>query len=222
LLKKSIGVVGLGKLGLPLSLVFAKAGFVVHGVDISKERIEEIKTFQHIRCHEPKVTKYLQKHSASFKLSTDYQKLKDTPIVFVIVQTPSLVAGHYDLSYVEEAIRKAHNVNEHALIVVSSNITIGSIDKLSKIHERICYNPEFIKQGSIIYDFENPKFVLIGAYTKEDGEQVASIWRKIHDKPSYVVQPVEAEIIKLSLNVSFTLGITFANMIGEPPRCELL
>ncbi len=220
MLKKSIGVVGLGKLGLPLSLVFAKAGFVVHGVDISKERIDEIKAFQHIQCHEPKVTEYLQKYGTSFKLSTDYQKLKDAPIIVVIVQTPSLADGHYDLSYVEEAVQKTHNVNEHALIVVSSNITIGSIDKLSKIHKRICYNPEFIRQGSIIHDFENPKFVLIGAHTKEDGEHVASVWRKIHDKPNYIVKPVEAEIIKLSLNVSFTLGITFANMIGE--LCEKL
>jgi len=197
-------------------LVFAKAGFEVYGVDINEERIKEIKTF-FSKCPEPKVTEYLQKY-ANFKLSTDYQVLRDVPTVIVITQTPSLTDGHFDISYVERAVQNIHSINKEALIAVSSNINIGSIDKLSKIHKRICYNPEFIAQGTIIRDFENPKFVLVGAYTKEDGEQIANIWRKIHDKPIYIVKPVEAEIIKLSSNVSFTLGITFANMIGE--LCE--
>jgi nucleotide sugar dehydrogenase len=57
--------------------------------------------------------------------------------------------------------------------------------------------------------------VLIGAYTESDGEKIANIWRKFHERPLHIVKPIEAEIIKLSLNVSFTLGITFANIIGE-------
>ena len=196
-----------------MSLVFAKAGFEVYGVDTSEERIKEIKTF-FSKCPEPKVTEYLQK-SANFKLSTDYQVFGDVPVITVITQTPSLADGHFDMSYVERAVQNIHSINKEVLIVVSSNINIGSIDKLSKMHKRICYNPEFIAQGTIIRDFENPKFVVVGAYTKEDGEQVANIWRKIHDKPVYIVKPVEAEITKLSLNFSYSLGIAFANMIGE-------
>jgi len=116
---------------------------------------------------------------------------------------------------VESALRQVHKVNPECLVVVSSTINIGDMDKLKSIHKRVVYNPEFIKQGSIIHDFENPKFVLIGSYTKEDGDEITNAWRLFHDKPICVVKPVEAEIIKLSLNVSFTLGITFANMIGD-------
>lgn len=72
-----------------------------------------------------------------------------------------------------------------------------------------------MRQGSIIHDFEDPSFTLIGACAKEDGDQIASVWKKIHDKPIYIIKPIEAEIIKLLLNVSFTLSITFANMMGE-------
>jgi UDPglucose 6-dehydrogenase len=104
------------------------------------------------------------------------------------------------------------------LIVVSSTVNIGNLDKLTKIHERISYNPEFIAQGSIIKDFEDPKFTLIGAYEEEDGEEVANIWRKVHNKPVFIVKPTEAEIIKLCLNVSFTVGIIYANIVGE--LCE--
>jgi len=139
-------------------------------------------------------------------------------VVFIITQTPSMSSGRFDLQFVESALRKAHELNPKCLAVISSTLNIGDIDTLKRIHKRIAYNPEFIRQGSIISDFENPKFVLIGSYTAEDGKEVMGIWRKIHNRPVYVVKPVEAEIIKLSLNVSFTLGIVFANMIGE--LCE--
>lgn len=211
-----VAVVGLGKLGLPLSLVFAKAGFEVYGVDTNKNRINQIRLQE--KFAEPHVTEYLQKYGANFKLSTNYQTIKEVSTVFVIVQTPSLADGHFYLSYVEKAVRKVHSINVNALIVVSSNINIGSINHLSTIHKRICYNPEFIALGSIIHDFENPKFVLIGADIEENGKQIANTWRKVHKKPIYIVKSIEAEIIKLSLNISFTLGITFANMIGE--LCE--
>jgi len=211
-----VGIIGLGKLGLPLSLVFAKAGFEVYGVDVSETKIQQI--LKRERFSEPHVNEYLEKYGKNLTVSTDYNILKECEVVVIITQTPSSLSGKFDIQFVEHALRQLHKVNPNCLAVVSSNINIGTIDALSKIHKRVCYNPEFVKQGSIIYDFENPKYVVIGAYTKEDGEAVAKIWKKIHSKPIYIVKPIEAEIIKLSSNVSFALGITFANMIGE--LCE--
>lgn len=212
---RKIGVVGLGKLGLPLALVFSRC-FKVYGVDVNKQRIQQIKNAE--RFFEPQLNEYLERYGENLTVSTDYTILKDCRVVFVITQTPSLPSGKFDLEYVELAVRELHQINPECLCVVSSTINIGDTDKLRKIHEKIAYNPEFIRQGSIIHDFLNPKFVLIGAYNEEDGQKIANIWRKLHDKPIYIVKPVEAEIIKLGLNVSFTLGITFANMIGE--LCE--
>ena len=106
MIKLKIGVVGLGKLGLPLSLVFAKAGFEVYGVDINEQRIEEIKSF-FLKCHEPKVTEYLKKY-ANFEFSADYQLLCDVPIVNVITQTPSLPSGYFDMRFVHQAVQKIH------------------------------------------------------------------------------------------------------------------
>jgi len=211
----NIGVIGLGKLGLPLAAVFSEK-FDVYAVDIDKRRINQIKNQE--KFFEPQLNEYLSRNMSRMTFSTDYSILKECDVVFVIVQTPSLPNGKFDLQYVESAVLKLHEGNPYCLCVVSSTINIGDMEKLKRIHERVVYNPEFIRQGSIIDDFKNPKFVLIGSYTQEDGEMVAKIWRKIHDKPIYIVKPVEAEIIKLSLNVSFTLGITFANMIGE--LCE--
>lgn len=212
-----IGIIGVGKLGLPLAVIFSKH-FKVYGIDVSEQRIHEILNRENF--FEPQVNEYLEKYGNNLTVSTDYLLLENCDVVIIITQTPSLPNGKFDLRYVESALKQLHKANPTCLVVVSSNINIGSIDELSKVHRRICYNPEFIAQGTIIHDFENPKFVVIGAYTKEDGEQVANIWRKIHNKPIYLVKPLEAEIIKLSSNISFTLGITFANIIGE--LCEKL
>ena len=213
-----IAVIGLGKLGLPLALVFAKVGYEVLGLDISDKRLEIINGLYEEEAKEPRITEYLQKYGKNLQLTKDYQSLKDISVIIIITQSPSLPNGSFDSIFVEEAVKDVHNINKDALIVISTTTNLGVIDNLSKVHRKICYNPEMIKQGTIINDYENPKFVVIGAYEKEDEEQIANVWRKVHDKPIYFVSPIEAEILKLSLNVSFNLGITFANLIGE--LCE--
>jgi UDPglucose 6-dehydrogenase len=211
-----LGAIGLGRIGLPMVLTFCKAGFYVKGVDAREQVIERIKCGQHFV--EPQVCEYLEKYGENLEVSTDYSTLRSCDAVFIITQTPSLESGEFDLQYVESALEQLHKINSECIVVVSSTINTGDMNRLRIVHERICYNPEFIAQGSIIRDFENPKFTLIGAYTREDGECVAEIWRRIHNRPIFIVDPVEAEIIKISLNVSLTLGITFANIIGE--LCE--
>jgi UDPglucose 6-dehydrogenase len=213
-----IGVCGLGKLGLPLALVFAKTGAKVYGVDISKERIAEIESYKIKQAPEPKVTEYLQRYGSNLKLLSHDDLLKDASVVFVITHTPSFADGHFDISSVENAVKSIHKVNPNCLIAVSSNIGIERMDRLHRIHERICLNPEAVALGSVIDGFENPKFVVIGAYKNEDAEIVSTLWRKVHNKPIYVFQPIEAEIIKLSINFNCSLGITFANVIGELSR----
>ena len=215
-MKEKIGVVGLGKLGLPLALVFCKFGYQVSGVEVSLARIEQIRKNQPFQ--EPQVNEYIEKYGGNLTTATDYAVLKDAPLVFKIVQTPSLSSGKFDLKYVKTAVESIHKVNPECLITISSTVNIGDLDKLKAIHNRLAYNPEFIRQGSIIHDFENPKFTLIGSYTREDGRVVEDVWKKIHNKPVFTVKSIDAEITKLSLNVSFTLGIIFANMIGE--LCE--
>jgi len=98
--------------------------------------------------------------------------------------------------------------------MVSSTINVGDTDRFRKIHDKIAYNPEFISQGAIIYDFQNPKYTLIGAYDSDVGDFVASIWRKVHDKPIFLVTPRESELTKILANVTFSLDISFANIVG--------
>ena len=207
-----IGVVGLGTLGLTLAALFSKH-FKVYGVDISEARIKQIRS--HNQFFEPQINEYLTKYGENLTVSSDYTILKKCSVIFIITQTPSLPNGKFDLRHIELALTKLHEVNPSCLAVISSTVNIGDLNHLKNTHKRVIYNPEFIKQGSILYDFLNPKFVLIGAYNKKDAEIISGIWHKFHHNPISIVKPVEAEIIKLSSNVSFTLSITFANAIGE-------
>lgn len=210
--KLKIGVVGLGKLGLPLSLVLAKAGFQVTGVDIDEHRISKIRQG---RFHEPQVSNYLKILSHRTSFTTQHELLEDAEVVIVITQTPSRPNGFFDTSSVEEAVRQIQAVNKDCLIIISSNVNIGTTGKLRKIHSRIGYSPEWVALGSVISGFEDPKFTVIGCYDREDNQLFKEIWREVHPKPIIIVKPIEAEIIKLAGNVIFTLGITFANLIGE-------
>jgi len=214
-----VGVVGFGKLGLPLALVFCRAGIEVRGVDVDPEIVRKIEERKKLRdghlFREVNVDQYVEDYGDRLEVSTNFGVLKGSEVVFVITQTPSLPNGKFDLQYVESAVKKAHEVNPDSVVAVSSNINIGDIGRLKEIHHDICYNPEFIKQGTIIHDFESPDFTLIGCDEDHVGSAVRKVWQRVHNKPIHMVSSIEAEVIKLSLNVSYTLGITFANIIGE-------
>jgi len=188
------------------------------GVDIDEKRIRQIRMNEYIP--EPHVNEYISLYGKNLKVGTNYEILKECEIVFIIVQSPSLPSGKFNSSYVASALKKLHNVNPNCLAVISSTINVGDMEKFAKIHKRICYNPEMIAQGKIISDFEKPKYIIIGAYDKKEAEILSKFWRKVlaetaPNVPIIIMSPVEAEISKISLNFSFTLGITFANIIGE-------
>jgi len=81
----------------------------------------------------------------------------------------------------------------------------------------ISYNPEFIAQGSIIHDFENPDMVLIGEGSTEAGDKLESIYRKVcRNEPKFARMNAEsAEVTKLAINCFLTTKIAYANMVGD-------
>jgi len=210
----NIGVVGLGRVGLPLALVFAKS-HKTYGVDLNSQRCQAI--IKRALFEEPQVNEYLEKYCSNLSVSTRYNNIKNCKVIFVIVHTPSLPSGKFDLQYVEKAVSKIHKTNETCLIVVSSTINIGDVSKLRQIHDRIVYNPCMIRQGSIIHDFEFPKYIMIGSFTEQDFETVKNIWQSVicNSAQFYRFLPEELEVTKLSLNVWLALQITVANVIGE-------
>jgi UDPglucose 6-dehydrogenase len=190
-----IGVVGLGKLGFPLASLFHDSGFDVVGYDVNQSKINEI-------------------NDADFLIGTNPALLEDRDAVFIITNT-FVKKTEFDCSSVHSAFEIVHSVNKNCLIIIGSNVNIGTTDQLGKVHERICYCPEFVKQGSVYQDFKNPKFVIVGTNSDSDFELVKRIWRHVHDKEIIQMVPVEAELAKNLSNISYSLGMTFANIVGD-------
>lgn len=100
----------------------------------------------------------------------------------------------------------------------------GYCNELNKIVEEynyvVSYNPEFIAQGSIISDQQNPDQVLIGEGSNEAGDIIESIYSRLcHKTPVFCrMQPLSAEITKLATNCFLTTKIAFANAIGDLAR----
>jgi len=77
----------------------------------------------------------------------------------------------------------------------------------------ICFNPEFLREGSSIEDHYNPPYTLIGSWDRADGEQAATLFRNV-DAPVYHVNVETAEMVKYASNAFHALKITFANEMG--------
>jgi len=227
----NIGFLGLGKLGLPVSLAVEDKGHKVFGFDISKQTIDDIKN-RKIRYKEEWVDKYLP--NTKLKITDIDNLVKNSEIIFVPIQTPHdpkyegvtripekridfdytyLKSGIKDLS---EAIEK--NGEDKVVIIISTVLpgTIRSqIKPLLGIHTKLCYNPFFIAMGSTIRDFLHPEFILFGVDDENAAIKAQKFYKTICDSPFYKTTIENAELIKVSYNTMISTKISFVNTIME-------
>jgi len=229
---KAISVIGLGKLGLCVAGCFADKGFKVIGVDIDIGRIEKINQgISPIR--ETGLADLTKKVRNNLRATKDYEEaVLNSDATFIVVATPSLADGSFSNEYLEKAL---HSIAEalkkkkgYHLVVVTSTVMPRTTDEvarflLEKLSGKVCgedfglaYNPEFIALGSVIHDFLNPDFILIGEANKKDGDILEVIYRQTcENNPRFArMSPLNAEIAKISLNCYVTTKITFANSLA--------
>jgi UDPglucose 6-dehydrogenase len=221
---EKIAVIGIGRLGLCLALNLEKAGYKVTGVDVSEEYVDSLnhKTFQ---SPEPFVNELL-KASINFIATSSLNEVFTQGIttLFVVLPTPSLANGSFDHQYINSIVEKLvehgfQNQTHH--LIINSTTMPGYCDelqlKMKAFNYEVIYNPEFIAQGSIISDQLNPDQVLIGEGSKEAGEAIEFIYKKMcRNNPTFCrMSRISAEITKLATNCFLTTKIAFANSIGD-------
>lgn len=230
---KNISIIGLGKLGLCIAACLADKGYKVIGVDVNKKKIEQINIGDN-PIEETGLTELIKKCKANLKLTNDYSEaIKDSQITFVVVATPSEADGSFSNEQLEEALKEIARVikkkDEYHLIVITSTVMPGTTEHVAKfiledvsgkkcgIDFGLAYNPEFIALGSVIHDFLNPDFILIGEINKKDGDILIEIYKNVcENNPCFArMSSVNAEIAKISLNCYITTKITFANFLGS-------
>lgn len=222
--EKNISVIGIGRLGICAALVMEKAGYNVIGVDVIPSYVDAINN-KTLKSSEPLVEEYLSV-CKNFKSTTNIDEaLAFSDLIFVLVATPTGIgAKSYDHSTLSNVLcdigkRRVKNKN----IIIGCTVLPGYIRGTGRFLLRDCenttlsYNPEFIAQGNIIRDFENPDMVLIGAENDAVAQQLETLYNTItHNTPRVCKMTAEsAEITKLSINCFITTKIAFANTISD-------
>ena len=227
-------VAGLGKLGLPMAAVFAESGHDVVGVDPMQPVVDALNEGR-VLIDEPGLPGMIAANAKRITATTSYAAaIPGADMTFIIVPTPSGDDGAFINDYVVNAIREIGQVLRESpqphLVAVTSTVMPGATSAvLAPAFEQalgrslgdgvaLCYSPEFIALGSVVRDLQNPDFVLIGADDEAAGRRLADFYLGIgggRDVPVQVMNWVNAELAKISVNSFVTMKITYANMLAS-------
>jgi len=220
---KSISIIGIGRLGLCTALCFSKVGYNVVGVDINSEYVEKLNKKLFVSS-EPHVNEYLNEITNFHATTNIVEGIENSDYIYIIVDTPTIGDNNYDTRNLEKVLSSlnSHQIsNKH--IIIGCTVLPGYIDRYARKFlddcHNVCisYNPEFIRQGSIIEDFENPDIILIGEGCKQVGDYLEELYKTMCNNQPMIkrMSPASAEICKLAINCFITMKISYANMIGD-------
>lgn len=231
-----VTVIGTGYVGLVAGLGFAKWGNDVVCLDVIEEKIKKL---QHGICpiYEPDATSQLQEGLASGRLRFTCNKeeaIRHGTLIFIAVGTPERKDGSADLRYVEAAADDiAQYMDSNKIVVDKSTVPVGTARNLqTRIRARldaigkeslqisVASNPEFLREGKAIGDFNNPDRIVLGVVDEISREKLSKLYHVFlrANKPIIVTTPETAEMIKYASNAFLATKITFINEIAN--LCE--
>lgn len=226
-----IAVAGTGYVGLVAGVCFAEVGHQVTCVDIDENKINLMK--QGISpIYEADLEGLMQKNYAAGRLiyTTDYRSAyKEADAIFIGVGTPEQPDGSANLSYIATVARQiAENVEKDCLVVVKSTVPVGTNDKVEQfikdflvndVKVEVASNPEFLAQGTAVYDTLHAARIIIGTESKWAEEMLMKIYEPFN-LPIVSVSRRSAEMIKYASNDFLALKISYMNDIAN--LCELV
>ena len=218
----NIGVIGVGRLGICFALLLDRAGHRVMGSDIRSNYIAGLQRGE-INTAEPDVAAMLKDCDITFTTDTR-SVIAQSEVIYVMVATPSLADGTYDISAVQRVVDDVRECDfdlDTKFLVIGCTTNPGDCqriqDHLRDRGVRVLYNPEFIAQGSILRDLQQADMVLVGGEDATDVECYQLLYDDIQTQPPNVhhMSLTAAEIVKIGINCFLTTKISYANMIGE-------
>jgi UDPglucose 6-dehydrogenase len=231
-----ISVIGLGKLGAPMAAALAARGLRVTGVDADEAKVEALRQGRP-PVFEPRLAETIAAGQGRLKATRSVEDaVRDSEITFIVVATPADPDGSFSLRHVLPACEAVGHAlaakREFHLVVLTSTVMPGSTGgavrqalesasrKRAAADFGLCYNPEFIALGSVIHNFLNPDFLLIGESDERSGAILARLYERICENRPAIARMdfVNAEIAKLAVNTYVTTKISFANMLAR--LCE--
>jgi UDPglucose 6-dehydrogenase len=232
---EKIAVIGTGYVGSVSGACLADFGNNVICVDSNAEKIEALKKGI-IPIFEPGLDAVVKRNIACGRLSftTDLAAaVKKSNVVFIAVGTPPSEDGSADLSHVEAAARQIGTlIDKYTIIVDKSTVPIGTGRKvaawvgeeLAKREQRVEFdvvsNPEFLREGSAVYDFTHPDRVVIGSESERAQKIMKDVYRSLYlNETPYIETNLEsAEMIKYASNAFLAVKVTFINEIAKKKK----
>ena len=230
---KTATVIGLGRLGAPLAACLASKGVRVIGVDADPQKVEALQAGR-APVAETGLESVIRENRERLSATASIEDaVAASEITFIVVGTPSEPSGGFSLRHVlpvcEAVGRALRTKREFHIVVLTSTVlpgmTAGPVQsKLEELSGKkcgrdfgLCYSPEFIALGSVIHDFLNPDFVLIGESDARSGGILQDLYHHVCDSKPGVARMnfANAEITKLAVNTYVTTKISFANMLAR-------
>ncbi|MBF0300841.1 MAG: nucleotide sugar dehydrogenase [Oligoflexia bacterium] len=222
-----VGIIGLGYVGLPLAIEFAKAGYEVLGVDICESKIEQLKKGESyiLDVKSSDVQEYIIRRG-NFRVSSSYELLKSADTISITVPTPLRKTKDPDISFIVSSMDSLIPVlrdRKNYAIILESTTYPGTTREL--IYDRLRSEYKYLEAGENIYvafspervDPGNPKYhtkntpKVIGGITSRCTEIVSSLYANVIETIVPVGSSEEAEMVKLLENTFRAVNIALVN-----------
>lgn len=235
-------VVGLGKLGLCQALLLREGGLDVMGIDTSPDHLARIRRGE-APHQEPHLAEMLATHGPTIDWRSEVSDAAECDVVFIVVPTPSLPSGAFDISIVEsvirdiaQAVRRGHSIVLCVVSTVNPGDGVGVLTEALSASDPeaqvgLVESPEFIALGDVFAGMRRPDLILIGETERWAGDRVVTALRMIRPgvpddlapgaryfgKAPQVhrLSPTDAEIAKLGLNVGLTVKLAYASTVSS-------
>ncbi|MFC4025015.1 UDP-glucose dehydrogenase family protein [Oceanobacillus longus] len=221
-----ISVIGTGYVGLVTGVCLAHIGNKVTCIDIDEEKINTLKSGIS-PIYEEGLTELLQENinNGNLDFTSDYKEgLAGKKFVYIAVGTPQGEDGSADLTYIDKACESiAQHLEENTVIVTKSTVPVGTNEYIkgkiesnliNEVTIKIASNPEFLRQGSAVYDTFNGDRIVVGS----DDEETLNLLEKINEGfklPIVRTDLRSAEMIKYASNAFLATKISFINEMAN-------
>jgi GDP-mannose 6-dehydrogenase len=227
----SISLFGLGYVGSVSAACFAHMGHKVTGVDISRTKVEMLDSGRTpiIEARMEELVAAANKSCRLHATNDSVAAVLASDISFVCVGTPSLRSGKLDLSHVEHVSREIGSAlkqkSSFHTVVLRSTVLPGTTETLMipaieqtsgkkcGVDFAVCYNPEFMREGSAVADFLQPPYTIFGSQNPEHLAPLRELYKEI---PGTVFETSirVAEMVKYVSNLYHAVKVGFANEVG--------
>lgn len=227
-----ITIFGSGYVGLVTATCFANSGHEVVCVDNNADKVRDLKSGI-VSIYEPSLTELVQLNQQAGNLEfTDSaaEGVSHGDVIFIAVGTPTGEDGSADLKYV---LQVAESIGQHMsdskVVVAKSTVPVGTCDKIRDEIERqqvargvqipfsVASNPEFLKEGSAVADFQRPDRIVVGTDSEEVRRKFTELYapfNRNHNKLVFM-DVRSSELTKYAANAMLATKISFMNEIAN-------